>query len=322
MTAIGKLAAMAAALVSMTAAGFAQEFPARPVTIIVGNAAGSGTDFMVRTMQEKMAATLGQPVVIENVAAAGGIVASSTVAQAQPDGYTLLFVGTGPLVFNPLMGKDVPYNPIDDFTHVNLSTLQPAVMAVNPQVPGATLKEFIDEARANPGKYTYSSGGIGSPTHLVGELMELLYDLDMLHIPYQGSPAALTGVVSGEVSFNWGPTATVLPPSQDGRVKLLAHTLPKAHEALPGVPATAEVGMPELTVPLWSGFLAPKGTPDAVVAKLNEAINAALQDPTVANAFNSAGILILAGDGAAFTEQHRKDLQDWEGYLARMKIEP
>ncbi len=258
----------------------ASDFPSRPITLVVNSEAGGATDVVARAIQEAFRVALGgqQSVVIENQSAAGGIVGADKVGRAKPDGYTLLVTGAGPMVFAPLLSKSVSYNPERDFQHIALMAVGPSLLVSNPKLEAHSLKELIALAKKKPGSITFASSGLGTPSHLAGELFKQLSGTDLLHVPYRGSRQASTALLAGEVDVMFSPPSATVGFIEDGRLRALAVTSTSRLELAPKVPTSAEAGLPELQVLGWFGLLAPAGTPASVVAKLSIAMNTALNE--------------------------------------------
>jgi tripartite-type tricarboxylate transporter receptor subunit TctC len=271
----------AVAALCAAAAAVAQDYPARPVTLIVPYAAGGGNDLMARAMADRMGAALGQQIVIENRGGAGGSVATRQVARAAADGYTLGLGGTGTLAVDPTLYPNVGYDPRRDFAPVGLIATSAMVLLVNPQVPATTLKDFIALARSEPGRINFASAGSGSGMHLGTELLAYMAGITMVHVPYRGSGPALTDLIGGHVAVYLSSLAPALGLVRDGKVRALAVTGLARSKALPDVPTVAEAALPGFEAVLHYGIVAPAGTPRAVVDRLNAAMRAALSSPDV-----------------------------------------
>jgi tripartite-type tricarboxylate transporter receptor subunit TctC len=266
------LAAGAAALPAVSRIARAQAYPARPVRMIVPFAAGSATDAFARLIAQKLSEQIGQRFYVENIAGSGGNIGTGRAAKAAPDGYTVLVTASG-FELNPILYEKVPYDPVKDFEPVTLAVTTNVVLAVNPSLPVMTVRDLVGLIRANPGKYSYASGGgIGSPGHIVGEQFRLLLGLDLVHVPFNGANLAVGSAVAGHT-----PVAFVAPGAaasliKVGKLHALAQTGLRRLQALPDVPTMAEAGYPEIEFDTWDGLFVPAGTPNAIVTLLNRAI--------------------------------------------------
>lgn len=274
-----KLTIRTLALALTLAAGTAHAaFPEKPVHMVVPLAPGGTTDIIARLLGEKMQQELGQAVVIENRPGAGGTIASNYVANATPDGYTILMGTIGTMAVAPAMYSSLPYDPDEAFDYLSLVSTGQFVIAVNPKVEARSLSELINMARANPGKINYGSAGNGSTLHLGMEMLKQRADVDIVHVPYKGSGPMVTALVGGEVQVGMPDIPSSLGFIKSGKLRPLAVTGESRASFDPNVPTVAEDGFDNFNVSVWLGLVAPKGTPEATVKKLNAAINAALSD--------------------------------------------
>lgn len=257
-----------AALSGSASAQSADSFPDRPIHLIVTFAAGGGMDTVARVVGERLSERLGQPVVVENMPGANGDLAAMHVAEAEPDGYTLL-VSSSILTVNPSLFEETPYDPVEDFTPVAPLVRIDYIIVVNPSLGVKTLQDLIDLARERPGELDYASGGVGTPSHLTGELIQAMAGVEMVHIPYQGGALGIAAVVSGEVDFITTSAPAALPHIEAGTLDVIAVTSPERADALPDVPSAAESGLPGFDGSGWYGLLAPAGTSADVVGKIN-----------------------------------------------------
>ncbi len=269
-------------------------FPSRPVTVVVPNPPGGGTDFAARLFQEGMQAALGQPVVVENRPGANGNIAIGAVARAQPDGHTLLLQYNGYHAGNPAMMQNLPWDPIRDFALVGMATLAPHVILVAPNVPANTLQEFIAHARANPGKLNYASSGNGSIQHIGGVLFSRAIGVEMVHVPYRGAAPALQDVAGGRVEMFITTPSSAISLVQAGRLKALAMASARRAPGLPAVPTTAEAGLAGFTLDAWFGFAVPAATPRPVQERLNAVIRAVAEQPAIRQRAEQAGAATAA----------------------------
>jgi tripartite-type tricarboxylate transporter receptor subunit TctC len=254
----------------------AQTYPSKPLHLIVPFPPGGPTDIVGRLVAQKLSEGLGQPVVVENRAGAGGTVGSAAAAKAPADGYTLLYGSTSTLAIAPSLYRDLVYDPRTAFAPVSLVSRGPILVAVNASVPARTLKEFIDLAKKAPGKLSYGSAGSGTPPHLAGELFKTVAEVDLLHVPYKGGAPAINDLVGGQVQAIFEGQVALLPHLKSGRVRALAITGDKRDPALPDVPTAGEAGLPKYDAHFWSGLVAPAGTPAEAIGRLNAVLVKAL----------------------------------------------
>lgn len=254
-------------LILTAALAHAQDYPTRPVRVVVPFAAGGPNDIIARLVGQKLAEALGQQVVVDNRPGAGGNIGTDSVAKAPPDGYTLLSAGPGSLIMNPLMGK-VPYDTARDFAPVSLMASAPNVLVVHPSVPAGTVRELIALARAQPGRLNYASGGTGSSAHLAPALFAAMAGIDLTHVPYKGTGPGLNDLLGGQVQLAIFGIPPLLPHIKSGKLRALAVTGKRRSSELPDVPTVDEAGVPGYEVSPWYGLLAPAGTPPAIVARL------------------------------------------------------
>jgi tripartite-type tricarboxylate transporter receptor subunit TctC len=259
---------------------FAQNYPLKPIRMMIGFSAGSTTDVLARTVGQKFAEAWGQQVVVDNRPGAGGISASTTVASAAPDGYTLLMVSAGHAATAAMFTK-LPYDTLQDFAGVSRVANVPSILVVSPALGAKTARELIALAKAKPGQFNFSSPGVGSANHLAAELFKTLAGIRASHVPYKGIPEAVTAVISGEVQFNFSPVVNTLSLSRDGKLLSLAASTGKRSAIQPDVPTVAEAGVPGYVFDPWFGILAPAKTPKDILNKLNREIARILQLPDV-----------------------------------------
>ena len=257
----------------------AQTYPTKPIRIVVGFAPGGPADVMARLIGQRMASILGQSVVVDNRPGAGGTIGARAVAESDPDGYTLLLGNTSTLVISPLIYKNVGYDPVKGFAPIALLGTTSNLLIVNPALPVKSVQELIALARAQPGKLNYSSAGIGTPPHLIGEMFKQRLALDVVHVPYKGGGPSVQAVVAGETQFSFENPASSLPLVQAGNVRALAVTSDTRSAQTPDLPTMIEAGVPDFTSVSFTAVVAPAGTPAAIVNKLNAAINESLKSP-------------------------------------------
>jgi tripartite-type tricarboxylate transporter receptor subunit TctC len=260
-------------------ASAADAFPSRTVTLVVPFAAGGSTDLIARIIAEKMTEDLGQTVIVENKAGAGGNIGADAVAKADPDGYTILMGTIATHALNPAVMKQMPYDPVKDFAPVSLLVLVPNVLEVNPELPVKSVQELIALLKSKPGEYSYASSGIGTPLHLSGELFKSLAGVDMIHVPYRGAGPALNDVVANQVPimFDNLPSSTAFIKA--GTLRALAVTTKTRSASFPDLPTMEEAGVPGYETYTWNAIFAPAGTPQPVIDRLNAAAVKAVKDP-------------------------------------------
>src|ERR1051325_3135267 len=279
MTMMKRLTIAVIALTNLAAAANAQDYPSRPITLVVPYAAGGGNDIMARVAGEKMSPVLGQQIVIENRGGAGGSIATRAIAKAAPDGYTLGLGGTGTLSINPTLYHNVGYDPRKDFAPVGLIGTSALVLVIHPSIPAHSVKELIAYAKSNPGKLSYASAGVGSGIHLAAEYFRSLAGLEMTHVPYKGSGPALTDLIGGHVSMYFSSMPPAIQLVKEGKIRALGVTGLKRSPIFPELPTIAEAALPGYEAVLHYGIVAPAGTPKPIVGKLNAAVrNAGITD--------------------------------------------
>jgi tripartite-type tricarboxylate transporter receptor subunit TctC len=303
------LAAGAAALSVTSHIARAQTYPTRPVRILVGFAAGQAIDIIVRVIAQWLSDQLGQQFVVENRPGAGGNIATEVVVRSAPDGYTLIAVGMNNTI-NATLYEKLSFNFIRDITPIASILRAPQVMLVNPSVPANTVPEFIAYAKANPGKINMASAGNGSPTHLSGELFKMMTGINLLHVPYRGSPAALTDLISGQVQVMFDNVASSIGHIRAGKLRALAVTTATRWEGLPDIPPVSDF-VPDFETGGLGGFGAPKDTPAEIVQKLNKEVNAALDDTKVKTRLVELGGTILPGSPADFGKLIAEETEKW-----------
>jgi len=307
------------AFVAFAATAGAQAWPDKPIRFIMSAPAGSSIDVLGRTIGDKLKDKLGQPIVVENKPAAGGTVAVGETARAAPDGYTMVLAFNGPLSIAPLLQK-LPYDVQKDLLPVITTTSQPNVLAVNAQVPAKDVRELVAYAKANPGKLNYASVGPGSSSHLNGELLKSLAGIDIVHIPFNGSPPAVTATVQGETQMMFAVMQPLQPQITAGKLRALAVTSAKRFPLLPDLPTIAESGYPDFVALAWNGILVPAGTPKAIVTRLNSEINAILKDPDVVKKLNAAGFDLAGGTPEEFAATIAGETAKWAPVIKRANI--
>jgi tripartite-type tricarboxylate transporter receptor subunit TctC len=311
-----RAATAVAALTSLLLAGLAQaqnNYPSRPIRMIVPFSAGGPTDIVGRVMGAKMGEVLGQQFVIENRTGAGGNIGADAVAKAAPDGYTILMATVSTNAINPGLYQHLSYDPINGFTPIGRVGVTPTLLLVNPSIPVKDVKSLIALLKANPGKYTYGSSGLGSILHLCGEeFKSKAGGLDVVHVPYKGSAPMDTDLMGGQIAMAFDATPTAMPLAISGKVRAIGAGMAQRLAAMPDLPTLQEQGLPGFECYTWNALLAPAGTPRPIVEKLNAAINKALADPAVSSALEKAGINPTPGSTPQSTEEFVKaELAKW-----------
>lgn len=294
----------------------ATEFPVKPIRIIVGFAPGGSADVTARAVGQKLIDLLGQTVVVDNRSGASGMIGAELVARSAPDGYNLFEATMTTHGIGPNLYKKLPYDPINSFEPIAAMVRIPLVMFSHVSVPATNIKQLIALLKANPDKYRYASAGNGSPPHLAAELLKLKAGVSMLHVPYKGTGAAIPDLIAGQVHFMIDGPPPFLGHVKSGKLRALAAANDKRLEQLPEVPTFAESGYSGMQAGLWYGMLAPKGTPRAVVQRLNSAINQALQDAEMRKKFAASSIEVIGGTPEAFGSYIASEIKRW-GEVAR-----
>ncbi len=308
----------ALALLACSAAP-AQDWPSRPVQLIVPYTPGTGADILARLVGPKLAERWKAAVVTENKAGATGNIGAEFVAKSPPDGHTLLFVATS-FTTTPALAPKLPFDPVTSFTPLALLATSGLVVVVNPRVPAGSLREFVELAKHEPGKLNYSSPGNGGPQHLAMELLKLETGMNIVHVPYKGAAGALADVVAGHVDATVATVQTVVPHLQSGKLRGLGVMSHERSAAIPEVPTLREQGLAELEVETWYGAFAPAGTPAPVVAKINADVNAALHDPSVREALARQGMTPAGGAPQALAARVEVDLARWKRVVRQAGI--
>ncbi|WP_254914570.1 tripartite tricarboxylate transporter substrate binding protein [Pigmentiphaga sp. NML030171] len=312
------VASLAVAALPWTGAAQAA-WPERPITIVVPYTPGTSMDTLARTLGPKLSQRLGQPVIVENRPGASGNIGTGYVANAAPDGHTLLMT-VSTFVMNPGLFKTVPYDPLTSFVPVGQVAVGALVFAVNPAFQAGTLDEAIKAFRARPGQYAYASPGKGTPQHLAMELFKLHAGVDVMHVPYSGSAGAVTDLLGGQVQAMILPANTALGLKQSGKLRVLAATQPRRIDVMSEVPTLAEQGVRGADVDLWFGMLAPARTPQAVVAALNREINQVLAMPEVQQSLDKQGLTVASGTPEAFGQLVSTEHARWADVIRKARI--
>jgi tripartite-type tricarboxylate transporter receptor subunit TctC len=307
------------ALSPVRAQGPAADYPNRPVKIVVANPAGGGIDTVTRIVADKLSQKLGQPVVIENRGGAGGNIGTESVYTSAPDGYTLLASVPAPLTTNAFLYKTLGFDPAKLEPVAVLGTF-PNTLLVKNDFPAKTMQEFVAYVKANPGKVNYASQGIGTTSHLTAELYNALAGAKMVHVPYRGTGPALNDIVAGHVDLIFMQLSSALKLAQGKRARILAVTTDKRLPVLKDTPTMIEAGIPGFVSNTWNAISAPPGTPAAIVAKLNKAINDSMDDPEVAKRFASLNIIKVGGSPADMRKLVQDETKRWGEVIKRAGI--
>ena len=313
-------AAAATAALTLGAGVWAQAFPSKPIRWVVVAPAGSSLDVIARAMQDKLKDTLGQPVVIDNRAGAGGTQGTNEVAKSAPDGHTWVMSFNGPLAYAPFLYGKLPYNPARDLQPVVLTTSQPNLIAVHSGFPANNMKELVQVLQANPGKYNFASVGNGSSSHLTMEYVKVLTNTFAVHIPFNGGPPAVLSTSSGDTQILATVPTVILPQVAAGRMKAIAVTGRQRYALTPNVPTVSESAVAQLQgfeAIAWNGVLVAAGTPRPIVDRINAALNAAMSDPQVKERLRAAGLEPAGGTPEQFAKLIADESAKWEPVIKR-----
>lgn len=314
-------AMLAVLLAALAGPAVAQHYPAKPVRIIVMYGPGSTIDIMARLIAPKLTEAMGQPVIVENRAGAGGAIGMDLAAKAAPDGYTLTIGATGPSVTNPLLYPKTPFDPLRDFAYISLIATGPAVIAVHPSIPANNVKDLVALAKARPGQLNYGTPGVGTSPHLAGELFKLVTATNIVHVPYKGNAEAITDLLGGQISIVFTGVPPVIPLMQAGRVKLLATTGDKRIANIPQLPTIAESGFPGAAMGIWYGLAAPAATPKDILARLHKEITRIQSLPDIRERFTQLGTEATTSSPEAFTALVREELAKWGKVIKAANIQ-
>lgn len=306
---------IAAAVVAAPAS--AQSFPTGPIRIIVPFTPGAGTDVVARAVAAKMTESLGQTVLVENRPGAGGTIGSGQVAKSTPDGYTILMGNTSTLAIAPALYTKMTYDPVRDFAPISLVTTTENVIVVHPSLPVKTVKDLIALAKSRPGQVLFSSAGSGTTSHLGGELLKSMAGIDIVHVPYKGSPLATSDLIAGQTQLSVSSLSTATPLIASGRLRPIATTALKRSPVLPDVPTVDESGLRGYEITLWQGFVVPAATPAAVVNVLNKAMVAGVRTAEVTSSFNQRGMQVTASSSAEFGAFIKREVARWAEIVRR-----
>jgi tripartite-type tricarboxylate transporter receptor subunit TctC len=299
----------------------ADDYPSRPIRLIVPYAAGGGADSVARIVAKRVGETIGQAIVIENRGGGGSIIGTELVNTSEPDGYTLLLGQSGPISINPAIYKTLPYDPVRDFAPVSMTTAYPYIMVVNPALGVKTLQEFVALAKSQPGKLNYGTTGVGAANHLVTELFDSKAGITMTHIPYRGTALAVADLIAGHVQVVFADPISALPYMDAGTLLALAVTSKDRSPVAPAVPTISESGYPGFDAIGWHGILAPANTPPAIVKKLNTEIVEALKDPDTRALLEKQAMQTVGNSPQAFADFIKQDIAIWKEVADQAKVE-
>ena len=318
-----KLVLSIVAIFYLTFGAFAQSpnYPDRPVSMVVTFAAGGSSDILARAVADAMSRGLGQQIAVDNRPGAGGQIGAEAVAYAAPDGYTILFGTNGTLGIGPALYKNLRYDPLRDLAPVGLLHKLPLLLIVNPSVPAKDLHELIDYARANPGKLSFASAGVGSVSHLAGELFKEDAKIDILHVPYKGGGAAVTDLISGRVSMMLETIPNALPLARSGQMRAIAVTTKERSSSAPEIPTMAESGLADFDVSAWTGLFVPAGTPRAIVDRLNTETRKIVDEKHYVDLIQSMGTNVAASSPEEFGAFVRDDIARWTKVIEHAGIQ-
>ena len=305
------LGLMALSALPFSTPALAQGFPDRPITLVVPFAAGGSTDVVARIVAQKMSEDLGEQVIVQNVAGAGGNLGAANVARADADGYTILMGTVATHALNPLILKTKPYDPEKDFAPISLLVIVPNVLVVNPELPAKNVEELLALLKAKPDEYSYASSGNGTPLHLSGELFKKMAGVSMQHIPYKGAGPALNDVIGNQVPIMFDNLPSSSGHIKAGTLRALAVTTAERAPSFPDVPTVAESGIPGYETYTWNALFAPANTPQPVVARLNEAANKALKDPAVIERMKEFSAKIVGSTPEELSAHVTAELAKW-----------
>jgi tripartite-type tricarboxylate transporter receptor subunit TctC len=308
-------------LLAVNAPALADGFPERQVTLVVPFAAGGSTDVVARIIAQKMSEDLGQQVIVQNVAGAGGNLGADNVARADADGYTILMGTVATHALNPLILKSTPYDAEKDFAPISLLVVVPNVLVVNPALPAKNVEELLALLKGAPDQYSYASSGNGTPLHLSGELFKSMAGVEMVHIPYKGAGPALNDVIANQVPIMFDNLPSSSGHIKAGTLRALAVTTKERAASFPDVPTVAESGIPGYETYTWNALFAPAGTPPEVIARLNQSANTALKDPSVAERMKEFSATIVGSTPEELGAHVKAEIAKWTPVVRDAKVQ-
>jgi len=297
-------------------------YPQTSIRIVLGFSPGSAPDVAARILAERFRAAWGKPVVVENMLGAGGNIAADHVAKAVPDGATLLMAGNAAIVINPSLYAKLPYDPARDLVPIAQVTIAPNVLVLNKDVPAASVQDLVELARRRPGELTFASAGIGTSTHLAGELFQSMAGVKLQHVPYRDTATLLSDLVTGRITMFFGSIASVLPQSRDGQLRALAVTSLRRSPAMPELPTLDELGFSGFDAGAWFGLMAPAGTPVPIIAMLHDAAQMAVTAPAAREKFAALGMETVVRSSDEFAAAIRTEAPVWARLIKQVGIAP
>jgi tripartite-type tricarboxylate transporter receptor subunit TctC len=296
-------------------------YPNKPVRVIVPFTAAGSTDILARALAQRLSEQLGQSIIIDNRGGAGGVIGADLVAKAPPDGYTMLITTAGVIVTTPSLHKKLPYDSMQDFAPVGIIASLPNMLVVHPSLPVASVNDLVKLAKARPGQLSYSSGGVGTSLHLAGALLSYLAGVDIVHVAYKGGGPAVLAGVSGEVAFLFATMSSAIAQAQAGKLRAIAVTSSKRSPATPELPTMVEAGIKGFEMANWIGALVPRGTPVAIVERLNRDISRSVEAADVKTVLRSSGYEIVASTPAEMAASIRTEIPMWAKVIKAAKIQ-
>ena len=313
---------LAGVIAVATGGVLAQSYPSSPIRIVVPFTPGAGTDVVARAIAAKMSASLGQNVIVENRPGAGGTIGSMLVVKAPSDGYTLLMGNTSTLAIAPALYTNLKYHPVRDFAPITLVTTTENVIVVHPSLPVNSVRDIIALAKARPGQILFASSGSGTTSHLGGALLGSMAGIDLVHVPYKGSPLATSELIAGQTQLSVSSLSTATPLIRAGRLRAIATTGLKRSHVMPELPTVDESGLKGYEINLWQGFVAPAGTAKDTVAQLNRAMVAAARSPDVSSMFEKRGMDSTGTTVAEFEQFIKREVERWDDIVKRAGAKP
>lgn len=309
-------------LLALATSCFAQDYPTKPIRLLIPAPPGGGTDILARVMADHLVKQLGQPIVFDHKGGASGMIAVENMLQAPADGYTLLMVYSGIVTVNQSLIKNIKYDPLKDLVGIANFAEVPNLLIVHPSFKVESVKDLIAQAKAKPDGISYASAGNGVSNHLAMELFKQTAGISMVHIPYKGGAQAMVGLMGGQVQLMFNNTPEVLPQMNSGRLKVLAIALPQRSPLMPDIPTVAELGLPGFSISLWYGLIGAKGIPQPIVEKLNTAVRASLADPEVIAKLAKLGSQPIIQSTQQFAEVIKNDSAKWAEVIKAGNIKP
>ena len=326
---MAKLRILAAAILALPLVALVQSFPvlaqawpSKSIRLVVPYPPGGSTDLLARTIAQKVGESLGQQIIVDNRAGAGGMLGSDIVARSAPDGYTIL-LGTGATHgLTLLLSKTIPYDPVKDFTAITAAVEVPIILCINPSIPATTARELVDWAKINPGKLAYGSSGTGSPHHLSGELFKQVSGIDMVHVPYKGAAPAVQDLIGNQIPAVFTTLSTALPHIRGGKIRAVGFVEAKRQPSVPEIPTIGE-SLPGYVMPAsWLGFFGPAGLPEAILKRFNAEIVKAVQSPDLRMRLEAAGMPVVGTSAEEFARMVKDDIETFRRIVTAAGIKP